>query len=123
MDIIRIVDSALIHSYFRNLPLASTQFLKLLNLSLTLLDKQKVETIMNVKKPSNLTELRSFLGACNFFRIFVPEFAFVIWWFVATMVPLARELQNRPHTPSRQSQARLARVNGYPMRVLSDDRR
>ena len=38
-------------------------------------DKQKVETIVNLKKPSDLTELRSFLGACNFFRIFVRAFS------------------------------------------------
>ena len=40
-------------------------------------DKQKVETILNLKRPADLTELRSFLGACNFFRIFVPAFSLI----------------------------------------------
>ena len=40
-------------------------------------DKQKVETILNLKKPTDLTELRSFLGACNLFRIFVLAFSLI----------------------------------------------
>jgi hypothetical protein len=50
-------------------------------------DKSKVETILDLKKPRDLTELRSFMGACNFFRMFVPAFSLI----AAPLVKLTKQ--------------------------------
>ena len=50
-------------------------------------DKQKVETIVKLTKPKDLTELRSFMGACNFFRVFVPAFSLI----AAPLVKLTKQ--------------------------------
>ena len=50
-------------------------------------DKSKVETILDLKRPRDLTELRSFMGACNFFRMFVPAFSLV----AAPLVKLTKQ--------------------------------
>lgn len=35
------------------------------------------DAIKNLKAPTNVTKLRSFLGLCNVFRRFVPHFALI----------------------------------------------
>ena len=37
--------------------------------------KDKVEAVQNWPTPRNLTELRSFVGLCSYYRRFIPEFA------------------------------------------------
>ena len=38
-------------------------------------DPEKVSAIKNWKKPSNITELRSFLGFCNYYRKFISNYS------------------------------------------------
>ena len=39
------------------------------------IDPSKIQTIMNWPRPSNLTEVRSFVGACQYLRKFIPHFS------------------------------------------------
>eukprot|EP01018_Ginkgo_biloba_P003631 Gb_16329 [translate_table: standard] len=38
------------------------------------IDPSKIQTIMNWPRPSNLTEVRSFVGACEYLPKFIPHF-------------------------------------------------
>jgi hypothetical protein len=38
-------------------------------------DPEKVEAIMSWRKPRNVTEVRSFMGLCSYYRSHVPQFA------------------------------------------------
>ena len=42
------------------------------------IDKKDVEVIDKMQKPETLTELRSFLGACSYFRRFIGKFAQIV---------------------------------------------
>ena len=36
---------------------------------------KRVEAVLDIKSPSNITELRSFLGMVGFFRMFITDFS------------------------------------------------
>lgn len=46
-------------------------------------DPEKIEAILNVKAPTNITEVRRFLGMASWYRRFVPDFS-------STVAPLTR---------------------------------
>ena len=54
-------------------------------------DKKKVAAIQQFPKPNSLSKLRSFLGLCNYYRRFVPNFANI----AEPLIDLTRLMQTR----------------------------
>ena len=51
------------------------------------MDPRKLQAIEDWDFPTNLKEIQSFLGLCNYFRIFVPAFAKT----AATLIELTKK--------------------------------
>ena len=39
------------------------------------MDKEKVKAILDWPAPNNIKEIQSFIGLCNYYRIFIKDFA------------------------------------------------
>ena len=55
----------------------------------TTCEKQKVEAVQSWPEPRNVTEVRSFLGTCSYYRKFIPNFAEI----AAPLTNLTRKFQ------------------------------
>jgi hypothetical protein len=76
------------------------------------IDSKKIETINNIKEPTNLTEVQSLLGKVNYLRCFISNLA----GRVEPMLPLVRLKYEKGFVWGIAQQEAFERIKGYLIR-------